>query len=236
VLYDGSSGTSPQSQGWLSYFSVSNPFGSFATVTQNPTSVTVNTNATNSIYAGYSNYTALGSPVSGSFPLLDRNVGFSLRFTVQVNSQTNDGPNGANRAGLSIILLAQDNRGIELGFWENEIFAQDDDPLFVKAESASFNTTAGNIEYELVIFDSAYQLFKVGAGVAILTGSLRDYSAWPGSPPLPNPYTIGSYLFVGDNTTSARASFTLSNLTLVPEPSTLWLVGLLGAVMATRRR
>lgn len=43
--------------------------------------------------------------------------------------------NRPERAGFSVILLGADRRGIELGFWRDQVFAQADQPLFTRGEN-----------------------------------------------------------------------------------------------------
>ena len=64
-------------------------------------------------------------------PGLDRAKGFALLFSAQLDAETHK---NTNRAGFSVILLADDKQGIELGFWTDTIFAQSDAPLFTRAE------------------------------------------------------------------------------------------------------
>ena len=128
-------------------------FGSFNGGTQNANGSTTNldTTSNNNIYAGYSNYKFKSSASSSvitpdtlinpSFPMLDRNAGYSLNFTVRINSQVNDGTNGANRAGFSIIALSSDKQGIEIGFRNNDIFAQNNSSFNGGGESYSSAST-----------------------------------------------------------------------------------------------
>jgi hypothetical protein len=69
---------------------------------------------------------------------LDRTQGYSLRFDLRVIEESHS----SSRAGLSIIALSQDSVGLEVGFWEDKVWVQGDDPLFVRAETATFDTTA----------------------------------------------------------------------------------------------
>ena len=121
TLYDGALGGTPDQNNpqWLQFNS---PNG--GTQSTGGGATTLNSSADNFIYAGYSNYNLSFQPVNGSFPTLDRNVGYDLSFTVKINSQVNDGPNGPFRAGFSIIALSSDNQGIEIGFRNSDIFSQ----------------------------------------------------------------------------------------------------------------
>lgn len=138
------------------------------------------------------------------FPMLDPGAGFHLDFTVQVESESHS--NG-NRAGFSVIVLGRDLRGIELGFWENDIWAQGDNltgGLFKHAEGTSYDTTADLVDYRVTIQDDGYAL--TANGNVVLSGPLRDYTAFEG---FPDPYQTPSFIFLGDDTTSARARLRL---------------------------
>jgi hypothetical protein len=179
------------------------------------------------VSAGYSNYLPLPPvPKNASFPVLDRAAGFRLSWTAQVHQESHS---SVNRAGFSTILLAGDRRGIELGFWANEVWAQE--VGFTRAEAAAWGT-GQRTDYTLTVLGDTYQL--TGNGTPLLTGPLRDYS------PSGTPYNLPSYLFLGDDTSSAAADVTLGRVTVVspvPEPSGLLAVGVaLAGVIARRRR
>jgi hypothetical protein len=198
------------------------------------------TTANNGIYAGYSNYEVRGftpSPVDPALTL-DRNSGYTINFLAQVNSENNNntdrnGDGLLDRAGFSIIAVSSDGQNaIELGFDSDRIFAQADgttqttpspEPdgtnsdtfnrtLFTQAESTAFDTTAGLVNYSLNVFGEGYTLSADGQ--PILTGTLRDYTAF--KPPLgaPNPYALRNGIFIGDNTPSANASVSLGAISL----------------------
>jgi hypothetical protein len=117
-----------------------------------------------------------------------------------------------NRAGFSIIILGKNGRGVELAFWENEIWAQNDDTtgeLFTHGEAAIFNTATGLTNYRLTIANNTYTL--TANGLTILSGLLRDYSKFEG---FPDPYQTPNFLFIGDNTTSAQARIRLGYVSI----------------------
>lgn len=143
---------------------------------------------------------------------LNRINGFSLLFTVQVLGEAHA---SQDRAGFSVLLLGEDARGIELGFWTNTIFAQSDSPLFTHAEDTNYTTTA-SVEYALTMQSTRYSL--AANGRAILTGPVRDYSAFNG---LINPYRTPNFLFFGDDTTSAAGAFLLKKAVLVTAPEVM---------------
>lgn len=206
VLYDGGLGTTPNAQGWT--------YVGLPTPTASGGATTLNTSASQQLQAGFSASQAgfLGSTVT--VPALSRTSGFTVTFTVQVQAESHT---GSDRAGFSVIVLADDARGIELGFWSNEIWAQEGGTtkLFTHAEGAAFDTTSGLIGYELAIHGDTYALSS--GGQPILSGAVRDYSAFSGTI---DPYETPSYLFFGDDTTSASASIRLAAIGLV-QPLTL---------------
>jgi len=152
-----------------------------------------------------------------AIPALDSTAGYALRFSVQVVAEYHadsdkDGDGLGDRAGFSVIVLSSDAKGIELGFWEDQIWAQEQgaaEPpagtLFTHAESARFDTTGRMIAYTLAVRGDQYELSS--DGVAILRGRLRDYTAFEG--PV-NPYRTPNFIFLGDDTGSARAKIRLA--------------------------
>ena len=168
----------------------------------------------NSAQAGYSNYNAeLSGPgsltpttlVNPSFPTLNRQQGYTLSFTAQILSQFNDGINGNDRAGFSVIAISDDRKGIEIGFRSSDIFAQSDSPLFKEDESNEapiIESLLTNLTtYDLNVLGNSYTLSS--GNTNILTGSLRDYTSATGLGT--DVYETPNFIFFGDNTTSARA-------------------------------
>lgn len=172
-------------------------------------------------YSGYSNYNPLTSTfVNSSFPTLDRNSGYSIFFNVALDtindfSDTNDN----NRAAFSITTISTDNRGIEIGFDEDRIFAQSSDFEQVAAETNLVNTNVST-DYQLAVSGNSYQLLAdTGSGFAsIINGNLRTYNFNPATsnPPLGtfNPYEIPNFVFLGDNTGQAYGTFTLGSISV----------------------
>ena len=209
-LYTGSG--RPSDQPWLAF---TNQFGASETlVSNNGNKVNLNTTANNSIYAGYSNYYSSVNPSTGAltpknnaFPTLDRTSGYTLNFSVQINSESHSGTNGPNRAGFNVIAISDDKRGIELGFWNNEIWAQNTN--FTKGERYSFNTQLLNT-YSLTISGDTYTLSANGTPLPNLTNQLlRDYASTTPDNPQYLPYKTSNFISLGDNTTSAQANITL---------------------------
>src|SRR5688572_24892553 len=176
ILYDAASGAIPAAQ-MMSFFDF--PPGDIIQTYENGSTTLDTTKSGNDTYAGWTS-NAANTP---GFPSLDRAAGFQLDFTMEVENESHT---SNNRSGFSIIMLSADARGIELGFWENEIWAQNDDViggLFTHGESASFPTTSGPTNYQLIIANDTYTL--TANGTPILNGPLRDYSKFEG---FPNPY------------------------------------------------
>jgi hypothetical protein len=213
VLYDGTLGTPPGSQG-LTYASV--PTGTFATTAGGVT--TLDTTALDGIYAGFA-----------AQPTMDRVAGFTVRLDLRIISAATVNP---SRAGFSLLVLAADARGVEIGFLNNEIYALDDNPLFVRDEVVAIDTTSAIRRYDLTMIGNAWILSQDGS--VVLSGPVRDYSAYAG---IFDVYETPNLLFVGDNTTSARGRSEFSHVSVaaIPEPATLVLVPVL-AMLASRRR
>ena len=219
ILYEDSVSQLPGDQPWMTYGSNSLLTGGVASQTSVP-GIGVTLTTDRAVSAGYSNHTLLGSLKNAAFPVLDRNSGYSVGFELKVNSESHS---SEHRSGFSATVIGHDLRGIELGFWTDRIWAQSQTPLFSHAEETLFDTSLKEVTYRLAFLGNSYTLF--GDNVQLLTGSLRDYSAF-GNPP----YTLPNFLFFGDNTSQAAASVTLGNLSVstVPEPNALS-----GAVMLT---
>jgi hypothetical protein len=111
-----------------------------------------------------------------------------------------------------LIILDKDAKGIELSFWENEIWAQNDDQtggLFKHGEGVPFQTDAGLTDYQLTIIGETYTL--AANSQQILSGPIRDYSKFDG---FPDPYESPNFLFLGDDTTSSQARLRLRFLSV----------------------
>jgi hypothetical protein len=194
TLYDAGLGTLPESQAWS--YGVIAIISPVKLLTNN--SVLLDTTAASSIHAGWTE-----SPG----PDLNRTNGFSMVFNVQLNSEAHG---STSRAGFSVIVLGDDLRGVELGFWTNTIFAQSDSPIFTHAEDASVVTAGAFVNYALSILATNYVLSANGA--SILSGPLRNYSAFG------YPYNQTNFIFFGDDTGSANASFNVRVIALILPP------------------
>jgi hypothetical protein len=247
TLYDGTSGVTPNQYNsaspWLTFAS---PNGGTQTVNSSNNSTTLDSNSANGIYAGYSNYNATINPltssvitpttlVNSSFPTLDRNAGYQLTFTVKINSQTNDGTNGANRAGFSVIALSSDKQGIEIGFRNSDIFVQNNSSFNGGGEQVTgLSSLLGSLTtYNLNISGNNYTL---SSGVTnLLSGALRNYTSATGFGS--DIYKTSNLIFLGDDTTSARASIDLANVSIatpvpfeISEPVSIAVLGAFGGL------
>ncbi|MGD1932183.1 MAG: beta strand repeat-containing protein [Leptolyngbyaceae cyanobacterium] len=219
----------PDDQGYLAAASVilGTPPTPVITETEQTVGVTVDTTANKDIYAGYSNHildlAGNFSPVDAlpgapDFPTLDSTAGYTLSFNAQVVSEVVE--TGRPRAGFSILVVSQDtSKAVELAFQEGQIFAQTlqdfGPPLnnqFVASTTdvVTFDTTK-EVQYSLAVQGNSYTLSA--NGTAILTGTLQDYTAG-NTNGAPNPYTTSNFIFLGDNTTSARGEFRLNQIAL----------------------
>jgi hypothetical protein len=202
-LYNGLSSPSqtPNQQGWLYLNSLVAPVPT--TIATNQGSM-LDTSGNNANYAGYFRL----SPM-----LLDRSKGYTITFRVQINAESHISP---NRAGFSLIVMSnklvgeQQPYGLELGFWENSIWAQN--VGFTRGENVSYDTKTMAQTYQLSVKDGGYQLFVNGITKPILTGNLRQYTGFISPPNYPNPYLTSNLMFMGDNATSAKVKVTIVNL------------------------
>ncbi|MEG4326756.1 DUF4347 domain-containing protein, partial [Microcoleus sp. herbarium5] len=199
-------------------------------------SVTAANNTTG--YAGYTNYKytppsppatpGTFTPVNATFPALNLTNGYSVSFRVAVTAE-NSGIN--DRAGFSIISISSDaQNGIELGFTNRNlganggIFAQNGGtatsvpPLFTRGVNAPVNISTPT-DYKLVVQGTTYTLFAGPTAIPNLTNQpLQNYTAFnpaTSQPALPfNPYSQPNFLFFGDATDQASASFTLGPISV----------------------
>ncbi|MEB3180725.1 MAG: pre-peptidase C-terminal domain-containing protein [Nostocaceae cyanobacterium] len=223
-IYNGSLGNTPNQQGWLTFGTIPSFLGTPAT--QTASNGVTNLVSTQASPGGWSNHNILTPTlVNSNFPTLDRTTGYTVRFDVKINSESHTGDDNGDglddRAGFSVIVLSSDRQGIELGFWTNEIWAQTtgsapppNGSLFThsNAERAFRNTTVMT-RYELSVLGNNYQLFANGS--PILSGSLRDYSAFDHTTTTPialpyDPYERSNFLFLGDNSSAAGANISLA--------------------------
>jgi len=217
VLYAGTLGTLPGAQSF-DYFAVPGT----ATQTAAGGVTTLDTTALAGEAAGY-------SAKAAAVPTLDRAAGYALTVTAQLQTESHagsdkDGDGLDDRAGFSVIVLSSDLRGLELGFWTNRVWAQADGAavpptgrLFTQAEGAVFDTTR-LVTYTLFVRGDTYTL--AGDGQALLTGDLRDYTAFTG---FPDPYETPNLIFLGDDTTSASAAVRLARVEVTAPLASVYL-------------
>ena len=223
MLFDGALDTLPTAQGWT-YLNLPGGITPTADATNNITNLNTSTSSTS---------------LAGFFrndQTLDAAQGFVVNFNAEVlaeateTSANKNGDGKDDRAGFSIIVVSSDKtKAIELGFnkvgSQLSIFAQEDgtsqaDPasapnsstgspltLFTQAESALFTPTAGLNSYDLAVSGNTYTLYA--NGTAILSGKLRNYTAFSGSY---DPYETPNLIFLGDDTTSAKANINLGSV------------------------
>jgi hypothetical protein len=191
VLYDAASGDIPSKS--LMSFTEFPPDA--ASLAYSDSAAVMDTTISGSdTYAGWISSQATTS----GFPTLDRTMGVQVNFSMQVESETHT---NNNRAGFSVIILDRDAKGIELSFWENEIWAQGDENtggLFRRAEGIAFAATSLT-DYQVTLAGETYTL--TANSELLLSGPLRDYSTFEG---FPDPYETPNFLFMGDDTTSSQ--------------------------------
>lgn len=219
VLFDASLGTPPPDQGWAF---LSQPFLSHSVAEFNlPSGTRLDTTNPITDRGGY----FARDPIFAKFdhpnaPTLDRTAGFSLVFHLQVFEESHaagmagddNGDGIADRAGFSVIALSDDLYGLELSFWKDRIWIQNDDlngelEMFTQAEAVAFDTASKSNAFELRVFGDAYQLFAEENMAPILSGRLRNYVNFSGAI---DPYEIPNFLFFGDNTSRGEADVSIS--------------------------
>lgn len=136
---------------------------------------------------------------------------FELQVLTEARAPADDNHDGRlDRAGVSVVLLDADHRGIELAFWPHRIWAQDDGKrLFTQAEGVDTPTDDQPHQYRLRLVGERYELSKDGSPV--LTGRVRDYSSFKGSP---NVYALANFIYLGDDSTRSGAVSRLGRVTL----------------------
>lgn len=219
-LYNGSG--LPASQGSLAPGALQSS-GSPTSVSETSVAggVQLNTAASSAEYSGYSNYSPLSSnyynTTTFNSSTLDQTTGYTINFTVNLDTVTNYTTTPNPRAAFSIIAISGDKKGIEIGFRTDEIFAQSNN--FTSQAQTGLFTTTSPTAYKLTVFADNYSLSS--NGTPIIYGALQNYVFNPtlSSPPLPfNPYTTSSFLFFGDDTGQESGTFTLGSVNLDTTP------------------
>jgi hypothetical protein len=207
VLFDGGLGTPPSGQAWTFI-----ALPSLASETFAEGAARLDTTVSGSIFAGWSRQ----APVP-----LDRSTGFSVQMEFLLESESHA---STNRAGLSMIVLGQDRKGLEIGIWTNRVWVQADSPMFTQGEGAELGISGGWRTLRLSVAGDSYRLSLDGAEV--LGGVVRDYTPFVGTI---DPYETPNFLFIGDDTTSARGAYRLRKVELIVGggvPPALRVVGL----------
>jgi hypothetical protein len=192
VLFDGVLGTPPSGQGWTFL-----ALPALASETFANGAARLDTTASGSIFAGWSRT----SPVP-----LNRSLGFSVEMEFELETESHA---STNRAGLSLIVLGADRKGLELGIWTNRLWAQADSPMFTQAEGVETAVIGGWRTLRLSVLGDAYTV--TFDGVQVLDGNVRDYTPFTGTI---DPYETPNFLFIGDDTTSARGAYRLRRVQL----------------------
>ncbi|HLO48479.1 MAG TPA: DUF4347 domain-containing protein, partial [Kamptonema sp.] len=223
TLYDGSLNTLPQTQGWFS--SVFPP----ATATVSGGLTKLNTTNSSNIEVGF---------YSPNLGILDRTKGYTFNFNLQVLSESRtptadkNGDGKDDSAGFSAIVMSSDSKGIQLEFWEDRIWAQEDgttqeqlglEPdspppspyrtLFTQAEGTAWDTKTNLTPYSLNVQGDTYTLST--GNTTILSGKLRDYRD---GNPYGNSYDIyegGNFIYLGDRSASAQSEVALSSVSVI---------------------
>ena len=203
VLYDAKTAQdTPETQGFLRYAEF--PPGAAANALFANGMTLFDTTSSQGDSAGYG--------MEGTLAL-DRAEGYALHVKTRLDSEAHA---NNNRAGFSLIALSSDLQGIELGFWEDEVWAQEGGTtdLFKHAEGTAFNTTSALTDYVLSITNNGYSL-RADA-TQVLSGTLRDYTAFSG---FVDPYETANFIFLGDNSTSAQAKVEIAEVSVIVNDS-----------------
>jgi hypothetical protein len=143
------------------------------------------------LFAGWSTHGLItGNQIHPAAPVLDVLTGFSVRFQLAVDEEQHDtapdlnGDGLADDAGFALAVLASDQRGVRLNWWQDRIWASDDDTaggtLLAQAEGVAQDPVRNSQlrDYTLTMFREAWRL-SVDGGM-ILEGRRRDYRNHPG--------------------------------------------------------
>jgi hypothetical protein len=208
VLYDAASESIPSSS--LMAFTDFPPGSASLTYTDGATVLDTTISGTDTFAGWVSNPTT-----TAGFPILDRTSGVQINFTLQIDHETHA---NLNRAGLSVIILDKDAKGIEISFWEDQVWVQSDDTsggLFTHGEGVTFTTT-DMTNYQVTLAGDAYTL--TANAEPLLTGPVHDYSRFSG---FPDPYETPNFLFIGDDTTSCQSRVKLEFVSITGTESVM---------------
>jgi hypothetical protein len=197
VLYEASASKAlPNSSKWA-WFYLSWPPKAKVTGPGSAGYITLDTTASRAIQAGF------GKQLTTK---LSRTAGYTATWRLRLVNESHTGDK--QRAGLSVFVLGDDHHGVEIAYWNDRVFAYNDDKGFTPAESAQFDTRAKMRTYRLAVHGDRYILSVDGA--TRLSGQLRNYS-WFGFP-----YNRPNSIWYGDDSkrgqsVSEWASFEIGN-------------------------
>jgi hypothetical protein len=244
TLYSASTDSSPTSRGLLTYqYNVLDPAPVVASTTGASGETTFNTTANDDEEGGWSNYSynplvPSSSIVNSSFPSLNPTTGFSVSWTLAIGSESS--MSSDTRSGFDVIVLGSDEKGVELAYEDNDVWAQEyvsgmgfeENPAQDSdtQNNDTFSTGPSLINYNLSILGGNYTL--TANGTTILTGATQNYTAYGLLP-----YTLPNFVFMGDDTTEADSSASFSSLAVsVPEPVMGMGIVAVGVMGLMRRR
>jgi hypothetical protein len=211
TLYETGVGTAPHDQDWLAYAGAADGIAVVDTA-----GTVLDTSGDAGLQAGFSNYRDTTPPAlkNDDFPALDRSKTVSFTYVLQLLGAADAAP-----GELSVLLLADDWWGIELGFSGDRVWALDSDGSPVAAETTAFDTTLAPVNYQLALLGDDDYALRAGDRL-LLSGPVRDYSRRPGAE---ERYGVPSMLSIGDTSTTAGLRARLGDMTLetgfsLPQP------------------
>ncbi|MEM9218527.1 MAG: PPC domain-containing protein [Cyanobacteria bacterium P01_F01_bin.150] len=141
---------------------------------------------------------------------LDKELGYTLEFSVSIDSIFTDSPAAS---GFNVVVIGNDGTtGIELGWTGSEVISRASD--FSIAARSPLDPKSLTM-YSLFVSGNGYRLEADGS--VILSGLLQQYqfSQVSAEPIIPyNPYMISDYIFIGDNYDNGRSTFSIDSLSL----------------------
>lgn len=218
ILYDSASNVRPEDASWGWTLGQSTA-GTYATGPGGAGYTTLASGPSNAVSVGW----AKSSPL-----ILDPMVGYTASWKVQLVSESHASDN--LRAGLSFFALGSDKKGVEIGFWQDRVFAYNDNQAFSPAEFFALDTTAAMHTYSLTVTGPKYNLFI--DGTKRLSGDTRNYAAVRAQ------YNVANALWYGDDTSRAQSVSRWSSMEVkaVPEPASICALGLGLAAVLRRKR